>query len=102
MASDRTPPEGPSETPLLEGERTIAGLSCSQILGALDAYLDGSLPADLRPSVEAHVRGCEQCERFGSAYARVAQRVRGVTAETPASVEILERLRARLRRAIDG
>ena len=102
MEHDRNLPEAPSQAPALAGERTVGGLTCGQILSALDAYLDGTLPVDLRPSVEEHVRGCEQCERFGAAYTRVLARVRSVTAGVPASPAVLERLRERLTRAIDG
>lgn len=84
----------------MEGERDVGGLSCSQVLAGLPAYLDGTLPAEMRPAVEAHVRGCDRCERFGGAYARVAERIRHLTADTQIAPDVLERLRERLSRAI--
>ncbi|MFO0592380.1 MAG: anti-sigma factor [Polyangiaceae bacterium] len=87
----------------MDGEREIAGRTCSDVLAKLDALLDGTLDAAEREIVLAHVQGCDRCAKFGSAYAAVTKGIRALTAEGPLpESDVLERLRARLNRAIDG
>lgn len=52
------------------------GLTCSEVLAHLSDYLDGDLASDLRTGLEAHVRECPDCARFGGAFAAVLQRLR--------------------------
>jgi anti-sigma factor RsiW len=80
----------------MEGERHIAGLSCGQVLGHLDAFVDGSLDAEVRGRVVAHVSACAQCERFGRTYATVVQRIRGAARGADPEEGVLGRLRAHL------
>ena len=79
----------------LKGEQEIAGLRCSAVLAGLTEYLAGGLGAETRKSVEAHVRGCERCERFGGAFAATLRAIRASASEP--SVDVLQRLEARLR-----
>jgi anti-sigma factor RsiW len=46
-------------------EKSVAGLSCSQVLERLSDYLDGDLAEGPRAALEAHVKGCDGCARFG-------------------------------------
>jgi hypothetical protein len=46
-------------------DREVAGLRCTQVLAHLSDYLDGELDPQTRAQVEAHVQGCDWCERFG-------------------------------------
>lgn len=83
----------------LKGEREVAGLRCSQVLAGLTEYLEGGLDPALRRRVEAHVGGCDLCERFGGAFGGVVKAIRSSASEPPR--EVLDRLEARLRPA-DG
>lgn len=59
-----------------ELDREVAGLRCREVLAVLSEYLDGELPRDRRARVEAHVRRCERCERFGGAFGAVVGALR--------------------------
>jgi anti-sigma factor RsiW len=78
-------------------ERTVAGLTCSEVMADLSAYLDGELPAERSQQLEAHVAGCQQCATFGSAFANLIAQVRERLGE-PARVpdDVLDRLRSAL------
>lgn len=86
----------------MDGEREIAGLSCSEVLAKVDGLLDGTIEDAGRDAIMAHVAGCDRCAKFGSAYAAVARRIRTVASDEPPDNAVLDRLRARLRRAIEG
>ena len=82
----------------MRGERELAGLRCGQVLERLDGYLDGALEPSLRERLEAHVRGCDHCARFGGVYAATVQALRerlGTTEVLPC--EVAARLDAALR-----
>ena len=36
-------------------------LVCREVVELINGYLDGSLPADVRAAVEAHLAGCDGC-----------------------------------------
>lgn len=57
----------------MKGEREVAGLRCSEVLEALGDYLDGALSASRKATIDAHLSGCDICERFGGEYASVVQ-----------------------------
>lgn len=61
---------------MLAHDREVAGLRCMQALEILGAYADDELPPDRRAQVEAHLAGCDWCERFGGAYLGVLGRLR--------------------------
>ncbi len=70
-------------------ERLVAGLRCRDVLADLSAYLDGELPEERRERLEAHVRGCDLCTRFGGEFGATVTRLRaslGVAPEPPGSV----------------
>ncbi|MCU0656139.1 MAG: zf-HC2 domain-containing protein [Polyangiaceae bacterium] len=76
-------------------EREVAGLRCSAVLELLSDYLDGELAPEARAGVEAHVAGCNVCERFGARFAAAVQTLRKLPA--PAGQEgAADRLKARL------
>jgi anti-sigma factor RsiW len=79
-------------------EKTVAGLSCSQVLEVLSDYLDGDLADGPRRQVEEHLRGCEGCARFGGEFRTTVRALRTHLAHGDLPVAVL----ARLRRALDG
>jgi anti-sigma factor RsiW len=78
-------------------EKVIAGLSCSDVLALLSDYLDGDLPPEARQQVEAHLRGCEGCARFGGEFKATVQALRShLTRAGPVPERVLARLRVAL------
>lgn len=68
--------------------RVVGGLSCPQVLERLADYVDGDIEADVKEKIEAHLRGCDECTRFGGEYAEVVKGLRkqlGAVDEVPAS-----------------
>ncbi|RMG14112.1 MAG: anti-sigma factor [Planctomycetota bacterium] len=61
-------------------ERSVGGLRCGEVLACLADYLAGELEARVRERVEAHLAGCDVCERFGGDYARVVACLRRILA----------------------
>jgi len=49
-------------------ERVVAGISCGEVLDGLSAYVDGELAVEQRERVDAHLRGCDICARFGGEF----------------------------------
>jgi len=82
----------------VENEVTIAGLSCGQVLDRLSDYLDGDLPAPEREQLEAHLRGCDRCARFGGEFRAVVGALRSHLSR---SGQLPGGFRERLRRAMD-
>lgn len=64
----------------IQDEKVIAGISCSQVLERLSDYLDGDLPPEGREQVEAHLRGCDGCSRFGGEFKATVSALRGLLA----------------------
>ncbi len=80
--------------PLAEN-RVIAGLSCTDVLERLSAFLDGELPEAEVARIRAHVGECVTCERFGGRFAEAVKKLR--EAEVPAlDADVDERLAAAL------
>lgn len=89
-----------SEGGVLENEREHGGLSCSEVLARLGDYVDGDLAISERSRVDAHLRGCSVCERFGGRYAGVVQSARvRLGASDPVDPTHLERIRRALEQA---
>ena len=59
-------------------ERVVAGLRCRDVLADLSAYLDGELPRARVDRIEAHLQGCDWCERFGGDFTRSVEALRRV------------------------
>jgi anti-sigma factor RsiW len=79
-------------------EREVAGLRCGEVLERLGDFLDGELPPDEAARVQAHLRGCSVCERFGGAMAEVVGGLRRALHEPePLDPDVASRLRDRLR-----
>jgi len=80
-------------------EREVAGMRCGEVLAELSDYFDGDLAAVRREQLEAHLRGCKVCERFGSQFTDAVRALRqGGQERPPGTAAVFERLRARLER----
>lgn len=78
-------------------DRTVAGVACRQVLAVLSDYVDGELASEEVRRVEAHLRGCDQCERFGGAFGRLVAGLRQeLAAAGPMDPAVSDRLRSRL------
>lgn len=78
-------------------DREVAGVRCREVLAELSAHLDGELAPERVRQLEAHVRGCDWCERFGGRFSGVVTRFREALAEpAPLPQGVGARLRARL------
>ncbi len=80
----------------MQGERTVAGIACSEVLAELSDYVDGALSPEERARIEAHVRGCDACERFGGAFGKAVAALRRQLADDASAAPAFERLRSRL------
>lgn len=79
-------------------EREVGGMRCRDVLAVLSDYVDGDLGPTDRVRVEAHLRGCAVCERFGGRFSRVVHDLRErLGAETAVDPAVLASLAARLR-----
>ncbi len=82
----------------MESEREVAGLWCSQVLGYLSEFHDDELPPATVTQIEAHLAGCDWCERFGTQFsAMLGELVRQFAVPEALSEETMARLQARLR-----
>ncbi len=82
---------------LQETEREVGGLRCSEVLAHLSDYVDHELPEAGRAAVEAHLRGCAVCERFGGRFATTLRAAREALGAPPALDEaLLVRIRERI------
>ncbi len=80
-------------------DREVAGIRCSQVLEHLSDYLDGELDAGTVGRIEAHLAGCDWCERFGQQFSTTVGELRRHLSE-PAALDpgVAARLRAHLDR----
>jgi anti-sigma factor RsiW len=78
-------------------DREVAGLRCTEVLARLSEYLDGELtPAEVA-QVQAHLHGCDWCERFGAQMGEVVGRLRRELSAPPAAgADVARRLMERL------
>ena len=81
----------------IDREKVVAGISCGEVLDRLSAYVDGELSAEERATVEAHLRGCEVCERFGGEFKATVRALREhLLRPAKLPVAVRDRLRAAL------
>lgn len=77
-------------------DREVAGIRCAEVLERLSDYVDGDLDGAERARIDAHLAGCDWCERFGGAFVATLGRVRGGLAAEPVRPGLLARLDAAL------
>lgn len=81
----------------MKGERLVGTLRCSDLLGDLSEYLEGTLPQERVDAIEAHLRGCDLCTRFGGEFGAMVHAIRNRLADPDAIPDdIAERLRKKL------
>ncbi|MFN8652546.1 MAG: zf-HC2 domain-containing protein [Gemmatimonadales bacterium] len=84
---------------MAELNRLIGGVTCSEVLALLSAYLDGELQGEELAAVEAHAAACDNCGRFGGRFAEAITALRrSAVAEDDAGRTL--RLQARLEREL--
>jgi RNA polymerase sigma-70 factor (ECF subfamily) len=69
---------------MAEAEREAGGLRCSEVLEGLSDYVDGQLAPERRAQVDAHLKGCAVCERFGGRFKRTVAGLRAHLGAAPA------------------
>lgn len=77
-------------------ERVAGGLRCGEVLSMLSDYVDGELSIAERERIEAHLRGCDVCERFEGEFSDTVAALRRRLAD-PGSIDdgVAKRLRRR-------
>jgi anti-sigma factor RsiW len=84
---------------MLPGERDIAGLTCSQVLANLSAYVYRELPPGHVARIEAHVSACPACATFGAQFVHLLDEVRArMKTPEPLPADVAARLGATLAR----
>lgn len=68
-------------------DRFVGGIRCSKVLAHLSDYLDAELDAATLESIEAHLLGCPNCERFGKSFGSMLVALRQESNE-PESVDV--------------
>ena len=77
--------------------RVVAGVRCIEVLGMLSDYLDDEVSREDRDRIEDHLRGCDQCERFGGRMSSIVKSLRETLKEPDLLDDaVAQRLRARL------
>lgn len=76
--------------------RVIAGLRCRDLLSVLPDYVDGELSAPEVGRVDAHLRGCVHCTKFGGAYGGLVGSLRNRPIEATVSAGVRARLAHRI------
>lgn len=60
----------------MKGERVIAGVSCGDVLAELSDYLGEALSQERRAQIDAHLCGCDSCERFDGEFGAIVTALR--------------------------
>jgi anti-sigma factor RsiW len=76
----------------------MTDVACASGVELLMDYLEGTLPADVRVDLEAHVAGCPRCTAFLASYRetpRILREASAVTLPPDLEVSLLRFLRSR-------
>ena len=69
-----------------------SNISCEQMLALLSDYLDGELAPDDQARVEVHLKGCNNCSRFGGELSNLLTQLRDQVRGAPLPPGLHERL----------
>jgi anti-sigma factor (TIGR02949 family) len=84
-------------------DRLVSSIRCLEVLENLSAYVDRELPHERAEQIEAHLRGCNWCERFGGEFSEaIAFLKSSAAAAQPVPGALRARLRARLRKEMEA
>ncbi len=75
--------------------------TCSEVVALLSDYIDGELSVEDKSSVQAHMAGCPNCERFLRSLENTVDWTRRVEIEE-VPPEVIERLSTFLRARVRG
>ncbi len=78
-------------------DRVIAGLRCRDLLTQLPDYVDGELNAEVVGRVDAHLRGCVHCEKFGGEYGALVGELKSHLDAPTVSTDVRARLATRMK-----
>lgn len=76
-------------------DREVGGIRCMEVLVHLSSYLDGDLEPPVRARVDAHLAGCDWCERFGGRVGGMVAALR-LAREGELPAEVAGRLQRRI------
>lgn len=79
-------------------DRMVGGLRCRDVLDLLADYVDGELDAATLGKVDAHLRECDTCEKFGGEYGALVAHLRARLAAGEPEAGIRERLAEQMAR----
>ena len=74
----------------------VAGLRCRDLLTLLPDYVEGDLSSQTVKQVDAHLRGCRQCAKFGGEYGMLVEELRGYFVEPTVDPDVRARLASRM------
>ncbi|GMU58940.1 MAG: hypothetical protein AMXMBFR34_07030 [Myxococcaceae bacterium] len=77
----------------MAGNKEVGGRWCFDVLARLSDCVDGELSAGERAKVEAHLKGCDECTKFGGEFGAVVQGLRAkLSSGGDAPAEVARRL----------
>ena len=76
--------------------RMIAGLRCRDLLSLLTDYVDGALGAKQLGRVDAHLRGCVHCAKFGGEYGALVGGLQSRLDAPTVTADVRDRLATRM------
>jgi anti-sigma factor RsiW len=79
-------------------DRMVGGLRCRDVLALLADFVDDDLDATTLDRVNAHLSGCDTCEKFGGEYAALVAKLRSGQRRTPSDSGVRTRLSERMGR----
>lgn len=77
-------------------DRSVAGMTCREVLADLSDFIDGELPPSRVAQVREHLAGCGECERFGGRVGRLVGALRADREPETVDPSVAARLRERL------
>ena len=82
---------------MIDLNREVGGIRCVDVLASLSDYLAGEVTEERRQAIEAHLRGCDHCERFGGRMGQLIAALRASLGDAgPLPADVARRLRRRL------
>lgn len=79
-------------------DRSVAGIRCTEVLADLSDYFDGELSDRRAQQIEAHLAGCDWCERFGGDFSAAITALRQELVPELPDARLHRRLMKRLER----